>query len=121
MIVVAIIAILAAVALPAYQNYTAKAKATAVLAEAASYKTAVALCYQTTSALPGCSANSNGIPAVAGNVSSVTDGVISMTIPLGSVSNATVTLTPSASTATIKWIIESTEASCPNYIAGCNE
>jgi len=39
MIVVAIIGILAAVALPAYQNYVAKSKATAALADLASHKT----------------------------------------------------------------------------------
>lgn len=39
MIVVAIIGILAAIALPAYQNYTARSKATAALADLASHKT----------------------------------------------------------------------------------
>lgn len=39
MIVVAIIAILAAIALPMYQNYVAKAKATAALADLSSHKT----------------------------------------------------------------------------------
>lgn len=39
MIVVAIIAILAAIALPAYQDYTAKSKVTAALADLASHKT----------------------------------------------------------------------------------
>jgi type IV pilus assembly protein PilA len=42
MIVVAIIGILAAIALPAYQDYTIKAKVTEGLSMAGSYKTAVA-------------------------------------------------------------------------------
>lgn len=41
MIVVAIIGILAAVAIPSYQNYTAKAKFAAALAETASPKTGI--------------------------------------------------------------------------------
>lgn len=39
MIVVAIISILAAIALPAYQDYTSKSKVTAALADLASHKT----------------------------------------------------------------------------------
>lgn len=47
MIVVAIIGILAAVALPAYKQYTDKAKFTEVVLAAAPAKTAVDLCIQT--------------------------------------------------------------------------
>jgi type IV pilus assembly protein PilA len=46
MIVVAIIGILAAVAIPAYQNYTLKAKFTEVINVAAPYKLAIDLCVQ---------------------------------------------------------------------------
>lgn len=44
MIVVAIIGILAAVAVPAYQNYTIKARYTEVVNAAAPFKTAIELC-----------------------------------------------------------------------------
>jgi len=47
MIVVAIIGILAAVALPAYNNYTAKAKYSEVVMAMAPIKTAISLCAQT--------------------------------------------------------------------------
>ncbi len=46
MIVVAIIGILAAVALPAYQNYIVKAKVGAALSSVASLKTAIGVCIQ---------------------------------------------------------------------------
>ena len=46
MIVVAIIGILAAVALPAYQDYTVKAKLGAAVSSVESIKTAVSLCAQ---------------------------------------------------------------------------
>ena len=46
MIVVAIIGILAAVAIPSYQNYTLKAKFTEVVNASSPFKTAVELCAQ---------------------------------------------------------------------------
>lgn len=92
MIVVAIIGILAAVAIPQYQNYTQRAKASGGLAGLDSFKTAVAMCAQETGTLTGCSANTNGIPAIpAGTaadplpkyvtaIASITDGVITSTL-----------------------------------------
>ncbi|HZK24272.1 MAG TPA: prepilin-type N-terminal cleavage/methylation domain-containing protein, partial [Oscillospiraceae bacterium] len=52
MIVVAIIGILAAIALPAYRDYTVRADGGAALQQAAGYKTCVAEEYQTGSAKP---------------------------------------------------------------------
>lgn len=46
MIVVAIIGILAAVAIPAYQNYTVKSRYTEVVAAASPYKSAIEICAQ---------------------------------------------------------------------------
>ena len=64
MIVVAIIGILAAVALPAYQDYVVKAKVGSALSSAASLKTAVGLCAQEAGGvLTTCNGGSNGIPA----------------------------------------------------------
>jgi type IV pilus assembly protein PilA len=53
MIVVAIIGILAAVALPAYQDYTVRAKTTEVILAASSPKTSVAEAAQTLGQMPG--------------------------------------------------------------------
>ena len=92
MIVVAIIGILAAVAIPAYQNYIRKAAYTEVIAAANPYKLAVAECFQSAvgataaARLETCDAGSNGVPAAptavtAGTFNSLTvaDGVITMT------------------------------------------
>jgi type IV pilus assembly protein PilA len=52
MIVVAIIGILAAVALPAYQDYTKRAKLTEVILAASGCRTSITEVYQSASALP---------------------------------------------------------------------
>ncbi len=74
MIVVAIIGILAAVALPAYQNYTKKAKFSEVVAATGAAKTALQICGQDFNAMTNCKGGTNGIidvTSVAGNVASV--------------------------------------------------
>ena len=53
MIVIAIIGILAAVALPAYQDYTVRAKITEPLLAASTCRTAVTEAYQSASTFPG--------------------------------------------------------------------
>ncbi|PPD40417.1 MAG: pilus assembly protein TapA [Methylobacter sp.] len=54
MIVVAIIGILAAIAIPAYQTYTAKAKFSEVILSTAGVKAAVDVCAQTSNGLTSC-------------------------------------------------------------------
>jgi len=61
MIVVAIIGILAAVAIPAYSDYTKKAKATELTQGTAALKTDVEACVQDLGTLNGCTAGSYGI------------------------------------------------------------
>lgn len=63
MIVVAIIGILAAIALPAYQNYTLKAKFTEVVNSTAAVKTAAEICAQVEGKTDECSGGNHGIPA----------------------------------------------------------
>ena len=64
MIVVAIIGILAAVAIPQYSNYTSRTKASLTAAELAPYKTAVGICAQDTGALTACAPGNNGVPTL---------------------------------------------------------
>ena len=85
MIVVAIIGILAAVALPAYQNYTMRARYTEVTSVADTYKTAVAMCISSLGTATGCSLSTNDIPA-----STTTPYVTSV-----GVTNGTITVNPS--------------------------
>ena len=65
MIVVAIIGILAAIALPAYQNYTRKAEFTETVVGTGNLKTAIEVCAQTQGLLNvgACDPNTNGVPA----------------------------------------------------------
>ena len=63
MIVVAIIGILAAVALPAYQKNVKKAKFAEALTMAQGFQNAVALCMNTLGTNTGCSNDANDIPS----------------------------------------------------------
>lgn len=101
MIVVAIIGILAAIAVPAYQQYTKKAKFSEVVNATAAVKTAVEICAQDTGGLTNCDSGSNGIPAAVSAATgklaslSVTDGVITATaIGTGGLDSETYVLTP---------------------------
>lgn len=80
MIVVAIIGILAAVALPAYNDYSKKARFSEVLSVGDAYKTAVAMCYADQGLLANCNAGSNGIPAIT-----TTNSIASMTVTAGKI------------------------------------
>jgi len=113
MIVVAIIGILAAIAIPQYADYTQRTKMAGAISGIATYKTAVGLCFQETGVLTNCSAGLNGIPANIGTgddgatiayVDAVTTlvGVITV-VSTGTVSSAGALLTivsnPTASAA----------------------
>ncbi len=117
MIVVAIIGILAAVAIPQYSDYTSRTRAAAAVAELSSIKAAISVCVNDTGLIAGCSGGTNGIPAVANftptkNVStltSITNGVITATSGAtasgGAGAALTIILTPTmaANAATMTW------------------
>jgi len=118
MIVVAIIGILAAVAIPAYQNYTIKAKVGAALSSVASIKTAIGVCAQENGGdLGTCDTAAAGAtaPGVIPSFTptkevasvAVTDGVITLTFASGintDVNGKTVTMTPTVNQSTISWV-----------------
>jgi type IV pilus assembly protein PilA len=109
MIVVAIIGILAAVALPAYQDYTVRAKTSEVLLAASGPKTAVAEWFQTKGSLPATAASlgvaTQATTYVASVVVADTTGVITATARGdASITGSTITLTPTdAGNGVLNW------------------
>ena len=110
MIVVAIIGILAAVALPAYQDYTIRAKVSELILAASGARTAIAEKFQTDPSNTACAGAGVTIPVV-GKIAtaSVTDaGTVTVTGTTTSTSTGaavTITVTPTLSTltGTITW------------------
>ena len=116
MIVVAIVGILAAVALPAYQNYTAKAKFSEVIAAVTPIKQAIQICYTENggSNLAACDTEAEvgavlAAAAIGNYVSGVTitatSGIITATSQNVDTSNSTYILTPTVNDTynTITW------------------
>ena len=103
MIVIAIIGILAAIALPAYSKYTARAKFTEVTTAAGPLKEQVELCYFDQGSLSKCKTGASaaalakaGTPARGWNIKQAEDATNSTFVASGKVSGdgkATITMT----------------------------
>jgi type IV pilus assembly protein PilA len=120
MIVVAIIGILAAIAIPQYQDYIARTQVGEALSLGDGLKTPVGECANTIGTLTGCDDSSNGIPAgggIKGNyvgnttATTITNGVMLFTMdavggtpPVSArATGATITLTPTLNGGSIQW------------------
>ncbi|AAX87353.1 TPA: prepilin-type N-terminal cleavage/methylation domain-containing protein [Haemophilus influenzae] len=100
MIVIAIIAILATIAIPSYQNYTKKAAVSELLQASAPYKADVELCVYSTNETTNCTGGKNGIAAdittAKGYVKSVTT------------SNGAITVKGDGTLANMEYILQAT-------------
>ncbi|MGC4413781.1 prepilin-type N-terminal cleavage/methylation domain-containing protein [Cupriavidus sp. Met-2] len=126
MIVVAIIGILAAIAIPQYQDYTQRTKANGAVAGLESFKTSIAMCSQELGTLTGCDAGSNNVPAIpAGTaadplpkyvtgITSIKSGIIIATLEATDSTGAadTLTLTPTVNATNVTWV--ATGTACDN-------
>ena len=114
MIVIAIIGILAAIALPAYSTYTQKAKFSEVVQAGTAVKSAMEICYQTEGGtdLGNCNseteigytlANAAVGDYVSGVAITAATGAIVVTSANIDAANPTVTFTPTISGEGLKW------------------
>jgi type IV pilus assembly protein PilA len=107
MIVVAIVGILAAIAIPQYQDYTIRARVSEGLNLASAAKTGVAEYYNSQNQFP----TTNASAGIADSISSTyvtsigvgTSGVITVTYSSASGASGTITLTPSAGSGAVNW------------------
>ena len=127
MIVIAIIGILAAVAMPMYSDYTNRARFANVISMTDSYKTAVNICIQTVDVTrAACVGGANGIPAnlgVVGDLASLVTGANGqITATAGAAAlGATYIITPTVNGGLVTWAVTGTcgDGTLPNGVILC--
>ncbi len=121
MIVVAIIGILAAIAIPQYQDYITRAKWQDNVAQVAAFKTAIAECVQNNAGdLTLCDTQAEVVAATGAVFPTATKDLASVTYPAGAlilvgtanVKGCTVTITPTVSATSVTWGFATTGAGC---------
>jgi type IV pilus assembly protein PilA len=93
MIVVAIIGILAAIAVPQYSDYTQRTKVVAAVASAAIWKSAISLCIHDQGGIAGATC---GVPGINGVPADVGPGVINYVSGVTTSGSAQITITSTA-------------------------
>ncbi|MCP4767007.1 MAG: prepilin-type N-terminal cleavage/methylation domain-containing protein [Gammaproteobacteria bacterium] len=133
MIVVAIIGILAAIAIPQYTDYTQRSKVSGAVMAAGTWKTAISLCAQDYGSITNASCGipaTNGVPADIGAnqtnyVSSITTtgaGVVTVTSTAVDSGNTplVVTMTPTLVNGAIRWTLDGTGCTVEGRSIDCN-
>ena len=118
MIVIAIIGILAAVAVPQYSMFTKRAKYSELISQTSAFKVAVGECVQHSNTLIGCTNGANNTKANMANSGytasiSTSNGVISATA-VAELDGATYILTPTYTAAANK-LTWSVSGSCETF------
>ena len=128
MIVVAIIGILAAIAIPQYQDYITRAKWQDNISQVQSYKTAIAECLQNSNgfmtlcddATKVGSVTGATFPALSGNLASLTQTATTGALVLtgtAAVASCVVTMTPTPGATSVTWVLSTTKGTP----AGCGK